>query len=110
MTIEVKKLPLGRYSELIKCLKELPQKVGGLDKLSSDEIFQRLPAIIAEAWPEVVNMLSIATDVKAEELNQLGLDDAVTLVEAVFEVNNYQAVIEKVKKMLARPVEVKAIA
>lgn len=106
-TVTISKLPLGKYAELLKALKELPKKVEGLDKMTPDEVMKNAPQLIGEALPEFIQILSIATPLTKEELEQIGLDEAVRLVIAVFEVNNYREVYENAKKALARPAEIK---
>lgn len=103
-TVVIEKMPLGRYAEVLTLLNQLPEKIGGLDNLTSDEILRKLPSIIATSLPEVVNILSVATGLTIEEVNALGLDEVVRLAIAVYEVNNYRDIIERIKKA-ARPPE-----
>jgi len=102
-TIEIKKLPLGRYAELLKALRDLPKKIGNLGELNNENMLQLLPEILVESWPEAIAVMSIATGLEENFLNEIGLDDAVNICTAVIEVNNYKDVYEKIKKMTARP-------
>lgn len=97
-TLVVKKLPLGKYAELLKALHNLPKHINGLDGLSNEQILPRVPTILAESLPDVIAIFTIATDLKKEEVEALGLDEATDVFMAIFEVNNYQAVFEKIKK------------
>lgn len=97
-TLVVRKLPLGKYAQLLKSLQNLPKHINGLDGLSNDEIIPKIPTILAESLPDVVAVFTIATDLKKEEVEELGLDEATDVFLAILEVNNYQAVFEKVKK------------
>ena len=97
--VEVKKLPLGKYADLLKALKQLPTHLHGLSGLTNAEIFPKLPEIIADSLPDVIKILVIATDLKKEDIEEMGLDEATDLFIAVIEVNNYQAIFEKIKKM-----------
>lgn len=101
--LEVKKLPLGKYAELLKAVHELPKNLGGLDKMTNDQLFEKLPFLIATSLPDLMGILAIATDLKAEEINEMGLDEAVKVIVAVIEVNNYRNVFENIKKVVARP-------
>lgn len=101
--LEIRKLPLGKYAELIKSLKGLLKQVGGLDKLSTEQLFEVLPELIANNLPEFIKLFTIATDLTYEEAEQLGLDEAVKIVVAIVEVNNYRAVYENLKKVFAHP-------
>lgn len=97
-TLVVKKLPLGRYAELLKALHNLPKHINGLDGLSNDEIIPRIPTILAESLPDVIAIFTIATDLKKEEVEAMGLDEATDVFMAIIEVNNYQEVFAKIKK------------
>lgn len=99
----VKKLPLGRYAELLRAVKELPKHIQGLDNLENSAIVSKLPNIIADAFPDFVNLITIATDLTKEEVEEMGLDEATKVVLAVIEVNQYREVYENIKKAMARP-------
>lgn len=102
-TVIVKKLPLGKYAELLAAVKELPKHIQGLDTLDNPTIVAKLPQIIAGAFPDFVNIITIATDLKKEEVEELGLDEATNIVLGIIEVNRYREVYENIKKALARP-------
>lgn len=102
-SIEVAKLPIGKYAELLKALKELPKHVKGLENKQNDEIFALLPNIIGEALPDVIEILTIATPLKKEEVEQMGLDEVTRVIIAIVEVNNFREVFENIKKATARP-------
>lgn len=101
-TIEVEKLPIGRYAELLKALKEIPKKLTSLGSVTNEQILEMLPALVGDSLPEVFNVLTIATPLKVEELQKLGLDEIVSICLAVYEVNNYKGIYEQVKKAIAQ--------
>lgn len=101
--VEVAKLPIGKYAELLRAIKELPKHVNGLQGKTNDEIFSMIPAIISEALPDFVDILTIATPLKKDEIEAMGLDEITRVVLAVVEVNNYREVYENIKKAMARP-------
>ena len=98
----VKKLPLGKYVELLKAIKELPKHVEGLQGADNSTILQKLPEIIAVSLPAFVGIITIATDLTPEEVNDMGLDEVVDVVLAIIEVNKYKEVFDKIKKAVAR--------
>jgi hypothetical protein len=108
-TIAVEKLPLGKYADLLKALKELPKRIPGLTGKSNDMILQELPMLIGEALPDFINIITIAAPLTKEEVEQLGLDEVTRIVLAVVEVNNYQEVFDNIKKALARPAQPKKV-
>lgn len=105
--VEISKLPLGKYAELLKAIKELPKHVAGLQGKTNDEIFDNLPVIIAEALPDVIGILEIATPLKKEQIEVMGLDEVTRVVVAVIEVNNYKEVYAQIKKVTAQPAPTK---
>lgn len=101
-SVVVSKLPLKRYADLLQAVQKLPQKLSGMGDLSNDAVFANLPQIIADSLPDFVNIITIATDLKKDEVNELGLDEVVEVVIAIAEVNKYKQVYEKIKKAIAQ--------
>lgn len=99
ITVEVSKLPLGKYAELLRAIRELPKHIKELQGKDNDAIVEVLPALIAESLPDVVNILTIATPLKNEEIEFLGLDEITRLIVAIWEVNNYSEVFKNIKKV-----------
>lgn len=101
--IEIAKLPIGKYAELLKAIKELPKHVKGLENMGNDQILAMLPTIISEGLPDFIEILTIATPLKKEEIEAMGLDEVTRVVLAIVEVNNFREVFDNVKKAMARP-------
>lgn len=101
-TVTIYKLPLGKYAELLKALKDMPEHLQGLDNLGSKNILEVLPVMLTQSFPDLLKVLSITTPLTPEEITELGLDEVVKVVQAVIEVNNYQEVWTTVKKALAQ--------
>lgn len=108
-TIEISRLPLGKYGELLKALRELPKRIPGLAGKKTDDILQELPVLIGEAFPDFLNILTIATPLNREEVENLGLDEVTRIILAVVDVNNYKEVYENIKKALARPAQIRKV-
>lgn len=106
-TVEIGKLPLGKYSQLLTALKTLPTKLPELSGLTPSEVLVKLPDLVGSSLPDFINILTIATPLTTEEIEASSLEEVVDIVLVVVEVNNYQGIYDKVKKALARPVEVK---
>lgn len=102
--VEIKKLPIGKYAELMRALENLPGKFKGIDTKNNDAFFAQLPKIIADNIPEVIDILNIATNLPKAEIEVLGLHEVVKLAMAVIEVNQYKEVYAQIKKATARPV------
>lgn len=101
--IELAKLPIGKYAELLKAIKELPKHIKGLETQSTDSIIEMLPALIGESLPDVIDILTIASPLKKEEIEKMGLDEVTRVILGIVEVNNFKEVYENIKKALARP-------
>ncbi len=107
--VAVKKLALGRYPEILAGITELPAILQSFDKLDPDSLFASLPTIIAKAFPDILHILAVATDLPKQAIEEeLGLSEAVKIVVALLEVNNYREIYDLIKKMIAQPT-VKAI-
>lgn len=107
-TIEVSKLPIGKYAELLKALKEIPKKISGMESISPEKTLEVLPGLISDSLPEAIHILTIATPMESDELYELGLDEIVRICVAVYDVNNYQEVMAQVKKVMAQPKQLPA--
>ena len=102
--IVISALPLGKYAELLNCLEEIPKQLAGLtpDQTKDTSVFiTALPKLIANSLPEFVKIFTIATPLTKEKAENLSLDEAVLVLEAVVDVNNYSALLEKAKKVMA---------
>jgi hypothetical protein len=101
--LEVKKLPIIKYAELFKEVKNIPHLFNGLEGKTNDAFFERLPEIITGALPDFIGLISVATELKKEEVEQLGLNEVVKVVIAIFEVNSFKEIFDQpqLKKVLA---------
>jgi hypothetical protein len=102
-TITISKLPLGKYAELLRSVRELPKNLSNFGDLTSEMTLVKLPEIIADSLPDFLKILNIATGLKPEQLEQLGLDEITKLIVGVIEVNNYKEIYNTLKKVTARP-------
>lgn len=104
-TIEITKLPIGRYDQFLKVIKEILSKAGvlsDLTNLTNEEFLGKLPEIIAENLPQVIKIIQIGTGMPEDKIAALGLNECIDVVMAIFEVNKYSEVYEKIKKATAR--------
>ena len=102
-TVVIKKLPLGRFAKVLAALDKLPGYLSSFDELSVEKIILELPEMISGAFPELLEVLSIASGVPREELDEeYGLDDVTFLLKGIFEVNNFDLVIKNIKGLLPK--------
>lgn len=100
--VTVYKLPLGKYSQLFKKLNVVFKHLKDADSIDTSAFFERLPIILSDATPDVIDILVITTDLKKEEAEQLGLAEATRIFKALFEINSYDEVFDNLKKMFAQ--------
>lgn len=102
--IEVTKLPLGRYSEFLEIFHTLPSKLNlsSLADMKTQDILRMLPEIILNNIPEAQKIIMVGTGLPKEEVEALGMNESIDLLMAIFEVNQYKEVYEKIKKGIAR--------
>lgn len=108
--IEVKKLALGKYAELLISLKNMPSDVmkdlQGLEGASEEGTIQAIFGVFAKSWGQIVEIISIGSGVPKKQLEEdenIGLDGGVELFLAIYEVNNLEKVIGQVKNIMNRP-------
>jgi hypothetical protein len=102
-------LPLRKIAEVFKVLQDLPKIFNerfadqDLSKIPNDQIVAMLPSIIGDALPEVAKLIAVATPLEENEvLDELGLNEAIELLVAIFQVNDFSKVVDNVKKLTAR--------
>lgn len=102
--VEVVKLPIGRYSELLEVFRALSTKINLSDFTtgSNKDILKMLPDLILGNLPEALKIIQIGTGLSQEEVSALGLNECIDLIMAIIEENKYADVYEKIKKGLAR--------
>lgn len=93
-TYQIKKMALRKYAAFLGVLDELPDEVkqsfSKVDTSSNDQFFTSLPGILQKAFPQVVKLLSVATDIPEDKLmDEYGLAEAAIAIKAVFEVNDF---------------------
>ena len=113
-TIIIKKAALGQWKMLTSSIKKLfemlpemlkakgidnPQKY--IEQIEIEDLLQLIPDLLEFATDEFINVLAIGTglDVNFIEEN-VGLDEAIELAEAIIEVNNLFQVVEKGKNLM----------
>lgn len=101
-TLEISKLPLGKYADLLKAIKKLPTQIGDVTNLNNDEIIAKLPFMMGEAMPDFIEIIKIGANLTEEEAQALSLDEAVEIVIAIAKVNKFADLWEKAKKAIAR--------
>ncbi|WP_404403797.1 hypothetical protein [Jeotgalibacillus malaysiensis] len=98
----VTKIPLKRFGELAMALDGI-QEVFIVDgqplDINNETILEKAPYLLTQLTDTTIKFLSAATGFDKEVLEEAGLDDALSLIEAVLEINNIDLIIDKVKNL-----------
>lgn len=113
--VEVHKMPLSDYAELLRALDKLPKKIGdivGTDIKSMDTaaVLQLIPGILADSWSDIAALLAVPTNQDAAFLLKLDGADSLDVIDAILELNDFVRIANAVKKMLARRAKIMAPA
>ncbi|MFW6327555.1 MAG: hypothetical protein ACOC2F_04515 [Bacteroidota bacterium] len=117
LIITVAKVPLGKWKQLtdnintlLNLLPEVLEEQGLTEKeeleryfeqISTQDVLMLLPDMMEVAFDEVINILAMGTDVDRDLIaEQVGIDEALEILEAIIEVNNLVKVVEKGKNMM----------
>lgn len=110
--VVVHKMPLSDYALLLRALNNLPKKLGelmgsaqDLKNLSDTEMLVMLPGILAESWDDLVAIIAVPTDKDAAFMRELDGADALDVIDAILELNDFARIVNSVKKLLARRVQ-----
>lgn len=108
--IEIRRMPLKDYAELLRVLENVPEKVmqifdgfddEKLNQMSNMDFMKMLPVALAESWEDIIGVVAVPTDKDAEFLGKLDLADAVDVVTTILELNDIHRIISAVKKIVA---------
>lgn len=107
--VTVRKLALYDYAEFIRALRKLPGELADLFKSGKDignmaVLFEELPEMVADSWDDFVAIIAVGTDKDAEFFKSPDLDgaDALDIIDGLLELNDYQRIVNTVKKIMAR--------
>lgn len=107
--INVHKMPLRDYAELLRALENLPaifSKFTGQDvdlkKMSDSETFDMVRDVLIESWDDLIKLIAVPTDKDAEFLGSLDGPDGIDVIDAILELNDIPRIIASVKKIWAR--------
>ncbi|MFB4472140.1 hypothetical protein ACDI16_04185 [Oceanobacillus caeni] len=103
--VTIKKIPVGKFAELMLAVKKLPNLVMAnitaedLENVNAELMLTKLPVLVAGAQDEIFKLTSVASGITKKEIEQLDFEEFFQVVEAILEVNNIKAIIEQVKNL-----------
>lgn len=109
--VVVRKMPLSNYAELLRALDKLPEQLENfvkgkttqdLKSFDTGELVKVLPELLASSWGSALALLAVPTDKDPEFLGKLDGADAIEIIDAILELNDFARIANAVKKIVAR--------
>ena len=99
--VKIEKLPMGKYLQVFNGMKQIPDVVDTISSLSGENLYKEIPNLLCKSWQEMIGILSIASGLPEEKfMNEIGLEEAVDIIGAVIEVNNFFGIAGKLRNLL----------
>ena len=101
--VEIKKIPIGKFAELMMAVDKLPSIVTNavsldeLENINAQLLFSKLPSILANAQNELFKLVSVASGIVVEDISEVDIEEFIDIILAVLEINNIQGIVNKVK-------------
>jgi hypothetical protein len=109
--VTVRRLALLDYAGFLRAFKTLPKELASFIEGTSKEEFDGMSTmdtvmkclpLLADSWGDLVAIIAVPTDKDAEFIGQLDGSDAVDVIVAALDLNNYRKIAATVKKLRAR--------
>ncbi|WP_163581109.1 hypothetical protein [Gracilibacillus saliphilus] len=101
----IRKIPIGRFADLMLGVDKLPSIVKDnvtaeeLSNINEEVIFTKLPKLVASSQDEILQLVSIASGIDKSNIEKLDFEGFFDVITAVIELNNVNAIVEKVKNL-----------
>lgn len=112
-TVIVRKLPLRDYAAFFNLVGKLSKDIAEvIDRPEADlkdtaKLIEAMVPIFVNAVEPTAQLLALVSDKEQEFYLEAGLDENLTVLAAGLEVNNYEKIVEAVKKVMAQVVKTK---
>lgn len=99
----IKKIPVGKFAQLMLAVDKLPSIVMNtlegedLQNMNQQQLMMKVPRLLASSQDEIFNLVSVASGVEAKEMADFDIEEFIQLIEAIIEVNNVSAIVERVQ-------------
>lgn len=108
--VVVRKMALGEYAEFLLAMKKAPTQFAKIIENNEKDDFKDMTKLVsicidfaADSFQDFVALIAIPTDKDTEFFEkQVGLSEAIQVIVAVLELNDYSKVMDSVKKLTAR--------
>ena len=103
--VVIKKMAISQTAKLLLAVENLPSivlKNFSLDeavKMDAKMLLVKLPHVLANAQDDLFKVVEVASGIKKKDIEELGYEEFFDVVAAVLELNNFQAIVAKVKNL-----------
>jgi hypothetical protein len=104
--VEIKKIPIRKTAELMQVInKGLPKIMeffnqDEMDEMTEEVFLSKLPILIANVQDEIFELAAVVTGIEQAVIEELSLEEFMTLATDVVELNNFKAIINQAKNLV----------
>lgn len=102
--LEIKKVPMRRFSALAGTLGELPSIVKDIfasgEEVDTANLLEKAPMILMQLGETAPSILAVAADVELEKVLDGGIDDSLALLQGILAVNNFDVIMSHLKNLM----------
>ena len=91
------KLKLKQYYKILEKLEKIPLSLSKLGSIEKEKVLGHIPLLFRDSYPELVEILSIATEFDTEKIEDMTAVEVVELVEEIYEDNEFGKLFSKYK-------------
>jgi hypothetical protein len=101
--VKIKKMAIGQFAKLMLAIEKLPDIISknfSLEEVQNLEVqtlLTKLPLFLANSQDEIFKVVEVASGIKKKEIEELDIEEFIDVVTAVLELNNFKAIVNKVK-------------
>jgi hypothetical protein len=103
--VVIKKMAIAQTAKLMLAVENLPKLVTNnfsLDeaqKMTIDSLLVKLPHLLANFQDDLFKIVEVASGIKKKDIEELDYEEFLDVITAVLELNNFSAVVVKVKNL-----------
>ena len=96
--VVVQKQKAGKFIQALRVLKNIPEHIAGLDKLSEGEIIGQLPGMLSSSYDEIKAIITITTELEDSQVDDLLPEELIEVASEIIIVNEFGKLGDTVKK------------
>lgn len=92
--IQIKKLVIRDFAEMLKKLNKLPERLDVLEGTKAEDLVSAIIPMLVDSLPEISELIAFATVEKTgEDIQKLELLEFMKILHAILEVNQYEEIV-----------------